>query len=336
MVTLETTEEPPLLSIRELRVRIASDGQEVRAVDGVDLDILPGETVGIVGESGCGKSMTALAVMGLLPWPQARVASGRVVFDGRDLLKLPPREMRALRGDRIAMIFQEPMTSLNPLLTVGRQVAEALEVHRDLGTKAAAAAAVELLARVGIPSPAARAADHPHRLSGGMRQRVMIAMAMACRPRLLIADEPTTALDVTIQAQILDLIEELQRETGAAVLLITHNLGVVAETARRVAVMYAGRVVEQAPTASLFDRPTHPYTAGLIGSVPVLGRRGRDARMRLREIPGMVPALTRDRTGCAFAPRCAWRVAACTDAPPPERSAGPHRVACHVNAPVSA
>jgi peptide/nickel transport system ATP-binding protein len=333
---LTTPAEQPLLSIRGLRVRIASDGQDVRAVEGVDLDIMPGETVGIVGESGCGKSMTALAVMGLLPRPQGRVAGGEILFEGRDLLQLPEHERRMLRGNRIAMVFQEPMTSLNPVLTVGRQVAEALEVHRGLGRPAARAAAVELLARVGIPAPASRAADHPHRLSGGMRQRVMIAMAMACRPRLLIADEPTTALDVTIQAQILDLIEELQRETGAAVLLITHNLAVVAETARRVVVMYAGRVVEAAPVAALFDNPAHPYTSGLIGSVPVLGQRARVGRQRLREIPGLVPSLTRDHPGCAFAPRCASRVPTCLAAPPPIRRSGAHASACHVHAPQAA
>jgi len=323
----------PLLSIQGLRTEIRTGDGIVRAVDGLDLEIGPGETVGLVGESGCGKSMTALSIMRLLPRPNAAIAAGRILFDGSDLAALDEAAMRRIRGDRIAMIFQEPMTSLNPVMTVGRQIAEALIEHRGADRRTAQAGAVELLARVGIPSPAARARDYPHRFSGGMRQRAMIAMAMACRPRLLIADEPTTALDVTIQAQILDLIAALQAETGMAVLLITHNFGIVADRAQRMAVMYAGRVVEEGTTASLFDAPAHPYTRGLLASLPRLGDKAVRGRGRLAAIPGIVPRLTRLPAGCAFAPRCAERRSACAAGRPgfTVLAEPPHRVRCFVH-----
>lgn len=278
----------------------------VRAVNGVSFHLEPGETLGLVGESGSGKSVTALTIMRLLP-PGARVEGGRVRMDGRDLLSLSEREMRRLRGASIAMVFQEPMTSLNPVLTVGDQIAEAIRLHEPVSAGEAWRRAVEMLERVGIPEPARRARQYPHQLSGGMRQRVMIAMAVACRPRVLIADEPTTALDVTVQAQILDLMKELQREFGTAILLITHDLGVVAETCNRVAVMYAGRIVEMAPVAALFDRPLHPYTEGLLHSLPYAAR----PRERLRAIRGSVPNLARLPSGCAFHPRCPYADALC-------------------------
>jgi peptide/nickel transport system ATP-binding protein len=279
----------------------------VKAVDGVDFQVAAGETLAIVGESGCGKSMTALSLMRLIPDPPGRIVSGAVRLGGRDLLKLGEEEMRKVRGNEISMIFQEPMTSLNPVMTIGKQIAEALVLHRDLNRKAAFQRAIEMLDLVRIPEPAQRAREYPHQLSGGMRQRAMIAMALACNPRVLIADEPTTALDVTIQAQILDLILELQREFHAAVILITHDLGVVAETARRVIVMYAGRKVEEADVGELFARPLHPYTVGLMASIPRLDlMRGEDKRNdeRLQEIPGIVPPLFALPAGCAFAPRC--------------------------------
>jgi peptide/nickel transport system ATP-binding protein len=279
----------------------------VKAVDGVDFQVAAGETLAIVGESGCGKSMTALSLLRLIPDPPGRIVSGVVKLGGRDLLKISEEEMRRVRGNEISMIFQEPMTSLNPVMTIGRQISEALILHRDMDRKAALKRAVEMLDLVRIPEPAQRAKEYPHQLSGGMRQRAMIAMALACNPKVLIADEPTTALDVTIQAQILELILELQREFGAAVILITHDLGVVAETARRVIVMYAGRKVEEAAVGELFSRPLHPYTVGLLASIPRLDLlRGevRNATDRLQEIPGMVPPLFDLPEGCAFAPRC--------------------------------
>ncbi|HTR86154.1 MAG TPA: ABC transporter ATP-binding protein [Reyranella sp.] len=279
----------------------------VRAVDEVAFGVASGETLAIVGESGCGKSMTALSLMRLIPDPPGRIVSGSVKLGGRDLLKLSEQEMRGVRGNEISMIFQEPMTSLNPVMTIGKQIAEALILHRNMGRKAALKRAVEMLDLVKIPEPGQRAKEYPHQLSGGMRQRAMIAMALACNPKVLIADEPTTALDVTIQAQILDLILELQKEFGAAVILITHDLGVVAETARRVIVMYAGRKVEEAEVGELFARPMHPYTVGLMNSIPRLDiMRGDDKRhdQRLQEIPGIVPPLFALPTGCAFAPRC--------------------------------
>ena len=280
----------------------------VRAVNGVSFDVRRGETLAIVGESGSGKSVTALSILGLLPAPPARVESGRIRFGERDLLTLPESALRDVRGNSISMIFQEPMTSLDPLMTVGRQIAESIEIHQGLPRSAALAAAVEALDRVRVPEPARRARQYPFQLSGGLRQRVMIAMAMACNPRLLIADEPTTALDVTVQAQILNLMDDLKEGTGASIILITHDLGVVAEMAQRVVVMYAGQVVERGGVNELFERPLHPYTLGLLGSVPRLysslatepGDDGED----LREIPGIVPSMREAIAGCSFAPRC--------------------------------
>ena len=279
----------------------------VKAVDGVKFEVASGETLAIVGESGCGKSMTALSLMRLIPDPPGRIVSGSVKLAGRDLLQLSEEEMRGVRGNEISMIFQEPMTSLNPVMTIGKQIAEALILHRDMDRKAATKRAIEMLDLVRMAEPAARVKEYPHQLSGGMRQRAMIAMALACNPKVLIADEPTTALDVTIQAQILELIVELQREFAAAVILITHDLGVVAETAQRVIVMYAGRKVEEADVGELFARPLHPYTAGLMASIPrldLLRGETKDASSRLQEIPGIVPPLFALPPGCAFAPRC--------------------------------
>ena len=296
-----------LLVVDRLRTYFYTRQGIVKAVDGVTFSVRPAETLAIVGESGCGKSMTALSLMRLIPDPPGRIVSGVVKLGGRDLLKLSEEEMRRVRGNDISMIFQEPMTSLNPVMTIGKQIAEALILHRDMNRKEALKRAVEMLDLVRIPEPAQRAKEYPHQLSGGMRQRAMIAMALACNPKLLIADEPTTALDVTIQAQILELILELQREFGAAVILITHDLGVVAETARRVIVMYAGRKVEEAEVGELFSRPLHPYTVGLLASIPRLDLlRGevRNAADRLQEIPGIVPPLFDLPEGCAFAPRC--------------------------------
>ncbi len=284
----------------------------MRAVEGVSFHVGEGELLGLVGESGCGKSMTALSVMRLVGAP-GRIVGGEVWFDGRDLLKLSESEMRAIRGDDIAMIFQDPMTSLNPVYTVGEQIAEALRLHRNLGRKAAREGAVEAMREVAIPDPGRRADDYPHQLSGGMRQRVMIAMALACDPKLLIADEPTTALDVTIQAQILELIDELRRTRNLGVLLITHDLGVVAEVADRVAVMYTGRVVEASPVGELFARPRHPYTEGLLRSVPKLTEVGVKKAERLQTIEGTVPKPTNLPPGCHFAPRCPHRMPRCTE-----------------------
>ncbi|MGE0751789.1 MAG: ABC transporter ATP-binding protein [Variibacter sp.] len=299
--------------MRDLRVKFRADnGRITHAVDGVDLTVARGATLGLVGESGSGKSVTALSVMGLLPSHSADIA-GTIRFDGIDLLSIDDRELRDLRGNRLAMIFQEPMTSLNPSFTIGEQIAETLIRHRGLSAEQAKARAIELLRRVNIPSPEERFDDYPHRLSGGMRQRAMIAIAIACGPQLLIADEPTTALDVTIQAQILDLLRELKATSDAAIVLITHDLGVVAEVCDEVAVMYAGQVVERAPVDALFARPGHPYTVGLLGSIPRLGERVD----RLAAIEGMVPNMTAPPPGCRFAPRCPLAVEACVKAPPP-------------------
>ena len=294
-------------------------------MDSVSFAIGTGETLGLVGESGCGKSVTALSVMRLLP-KNGRVIAGMVRFDGTDLLTLSESGMRAIRGNRIAMIFQEPMTSLNPVHTIGEQIAEAVRIHEGASHAAALARAEEMLRLVRIPDANRRLRDYPHQFSGGMRQRAMIAMALACSPRLLIADEPTTALDVTIQAQILRLMLELKERIGAAILMITHDLGVVAETCQRVIVMYAGRVVEEASVEALFDSPAHPYTRGLMGSIP----RGADRRRRrLPEIPGVVPSLSERLVGCAFAPRCALAIDECRAATPPLRTVAPgHRAAC--------
>ncbi|HEY3912422.1 MAG TPA: ABC transporter ATP-binding protein [Stellaceae bacterium] len=301
----------------------------VRAVDGVTFHVLPGETLAIVGESGCGKSVTALSVLRLVPSP-GRIVSGAIRFAGRDLLTLSEARMRELRGNQIAMIFQEPMTSLNPVLTIGRQIAETVTLHQGLGRAAALGRATELLRLVQIPEAGRRVGDYPHQLSGGMRQRAMVAMALACSPKLLIADEPTTALDVTIQAQILDLLRELKQKTETAIVLITHDLGVVAEMAQRVVVMYAGRMAEAAPVAALFRRPLHPYTRGLLDSVPRLGASlDPAAPRRLTEIRGAVPALDQAIAGCAFAPRCTYATDIChRQAPLLEAKEPGHFAAC--------
>jgi len=293
----------PLLEVRGLQTAFYTRDGAVRAVDGIDFSVDRGEIMGLVGESGCGKSVTSLSIMGLVAKP-GRVDGGEILFDGRDLLKLSSGEMRGLRGNRISMIFQQPQSSLNPVWNVGRQISEVLEIHRGMKRKAARARALELLSMVGISDPERRLGAFPHEMSGGMAQRVMIAMALACEPELLIADEPTTALDVTIQAQILDLMRTLRDETGTAIILITHDLGVIAEMADRVAVMYAGEIVEQAEVAELFGAPLHPYTRGLIGSIPVVGVE----RDELAVIPGNVPNLIDLPHGCRFAPRCVTRI----------------------------
>jgi oligopeptide transport system ATP-binding protein len=316
-----------ILEVSGLTVRFASQGQEVHAVEDVAFSLGRGETLGIVGESGSGKSVTALALMRLVPTPPGRIISGRVLFEGRDLLAVSAEEIRAVRGRDIAMIFQDPMTSLNPVLTIGRQLTEVLEVHLGLGAKAARNRAIELLTLVGIPAPEQRIDDYPHRFSGGMRQRAMIAMAVACNPKLLIADEPTTALDVTIQAQILEILGNLQRELGMAVILITHDLGVVAGLADRVAVMYGGRIVEEGPTADVFRDPRMPYTIGLLGSIP---RLDRPDERRLTPIPGKPPEPIGSAMRCRFAPRCPHAAPICRVKAPPFRAIGPGRHArCH-------
>ena len=314
-----------LLEVRDLAIRFRTEGGEFTAVDGISFEVQAGRTLGIVGESGCGKSVTSLAIMGLLPKGQGRIAGGSIRLDGVDLATLPAAEMRALRGDRIAMIFQEPMTSLNPAFTIGDQLIEAIRCHREMDHAAARAHAIEMLRRVRIPAPEERIDVYPHKLSGGMRQRVMIAMALACEPQLLIADEPTTALDVTIQAQVLELMRAMREATGSAIILITHDLGVIAEMADEVAVMYAGRVVERASVARLFAQPQHPYTIGLLGSIPKLDR----TQARLTAIEGQVPTPTTRTSGCRFAARCPFADAQCTAAVPPltEQAAG-HYAAC--------
>src|SRR5437763_7199440 len=296
-----------LLEVENLGTWFYTRQGSVKAVDGVQFQVASGETLAIVGESGCGKSMTALSLMRLIPDPPGRIVSGTVKLAGRNLLELSEEQMRKVRGNDISMIFQEPMTSLNPVMTIGKQIAEALILHRDMNRKEALKRAVEMLDLVRIPEPHQRAKEYPHQLSGGMRQRAMIAMALACNPKVLIADEPTTALDVTIQAQILELILELQKELGTAIILITHNLGVVAETAQRVIVMYAGKKVEEAEVDALFGQPLHPYTHGLLASIPrleIMGGRTANSVQRLKEIPGMVPALNNLPPGCTFPPRC--------------------------------
>ena len=319
--------QAPLLDVSDLRTHFFTLDGVTRAVDGVNLRIHAGETLGVVGESGCGKSVTALSIMRLLPPRLGRIVSGSVLFDGQDILALSEAEMRSVRGNRIAMIFQEPMTSLNPVLTIGDQIAEAVMIHQNKDRADAMARAVEVLELVRIPDAERRVRDYPHQFSGGMRQRVMIAMALSCNPKLLIADEPTTALDVTIQAQILRLMLELKGAFGAAVMLITHDLGVVAETCQRVIVMYAGRKVEEAAVIDLFDRPLHPYTRGLMASIP--RRRGQARAARLKEIPGIVPSLREPIPGCAFADRCGFVTDRCRREAPPLIQQGPaHAVAC--------
>nr|WP_314071540.1 ABC transporter ATP-binding protein [uncultured Roseococcus sp.] len=313
----------PLLEIRGLQTWFETRAGTVKAVNGVDLSIERGETVALVGESGSGKSVTAYSVLRLIEAAGGRIAGGEVLFDGTDMLRLDPASLRAVRGNRIAMIFQEPLSALNPVQSIGTQIVEALRLHRDIGLRAARERAVELLELVRMPSPRERLEEYPHRLSGGMRQRAMIAIALACEPDLLIADEPTTALDVTTQAQILDLLRELQGRLGMAMLLITHDLGVVAETADRVAVLYAGRVVEQGPVETLFDAPAHPYTRGLLDAVRIEELRPGS---RLPEIPGMVPSLLALPPGCAFAPRCPRATPACDAGPPAMRAGGEGRL----------
>ena len=322
----------PLMSLQDLRVEFDTRHGRVTALSGVSLDVMPGETLGIVGESGCGKSITALAMMGLIPNPPGHLTEGTITFDGEDITRAPARRMRQLRGGEIAMIFQEPMTSLNPVFTVGDQIAEAILLHQDISRAEADKQVVELLETVGIPEPAARARTYPHQLSGGMRQRVMIAMAISCRPKLLIADEPTTALDVTVQAQIFDLMRDIQQKFGVAIVLITHDMGAIAEMTDRVAVMYAGRVIEQGLSDQILDDPLHPYTRGLIGCIPVLGRAAASADRLppLAEIPGVVPPLHLLGKGCAFADRCALADDRCRADRPLLSAAGHgHPVACH-------
>ncbi len=318
-------ERDALLSVEGLSIRLAA-GQG-NLVDDVGFAVRRGETLCIVGESGCGKSLTGLSLMGLLPPPPVQVTSGSVWFEERDLLGLSQRALADLRGDRMAMIFQEPMTALNPAFTIGDQIAEGVTRHRGGGRAAARARALEMLGKVGIPAPETRLDAYPHQLSGGMRQRAMIAMALANDPQLLIADEPTTALDVTIQAQVLGLIRALQRDTGTALILITHDLGVVAEVADKVAVMYAGRIVESGPVGAIFDDPQHPYTIGLMGSLPGLEADGRSAR--LATIPGMVPPPEAMPAGCRFADRCPFAIRRCAEAPALRSPAPGHSVACH-------
>jgi peptide/nickel transport system ATP-binding protein len=316
----------PLLEVKGLRTEFRTGGSSFAAVDGISFSLAPGETLGIVGESGCGKSVTSLSIMRLVPNPPGRITAGEIRLEGRNLLELPESDMRAVRGDDIAMIFQEPMTSLNPVQTVGEQIVEAIQLHRSLGAAQARARALEMLRLVKIPSPDTRLDEYPHQLSGGMRQRVMIAMALACDPKLLIADEPTTALDVTIQAQILDLLRDLRERTGAAIMLITHDLGVVAELAHRVIVMYAGRIVEEAPVGLLFADPQHPYTLGLLGSIPRLGSDGDE---RLTAIEGVVPNPYALPPGCRFSPRCPLADSKCRAEQPALREIAPgHRAAC--------
>jgi peptide/nickel transport system ATP-binding protein len=317
-----------LLEIKGLKTHFHTDDGWLHAVDGVDIHIDRGETVGVVGESGCGKSVTAKTVMKLIDMPPGKIVAGQVLWKGRDLVPLDAEAMQKIRAKEIAIIFQEPMTSLNPVYTVGEQIAESLRLHEGLSRKDALDRAVEMLKLVRIPTPERRVRDYPHQFSGGMRQRVMIAIALACKPQLVIADEPTTALDVTIQAQILDLLGRLRSEMGMAVMLITHAMGVVAEVAQRVVVMYAGKVVEEAPVKELFARPRHPYTQGLIRSIPRIDLDAQH-KVRLEAIPGTVPKLIEPADGCRFAARCKHAIPQCLQATPPLREAAPgHRVAC--------
>jgi peptide/nickel transport system ATP-binding protein len=317
-----------LLEIKGLKTHFATDEGIVQAVDGVDLSIDRGETLGVVGESGCGKTVTALSVLKLIPMPPGRIVAGQILWRGRDLVPLDGEEMDGIRSKEIAIVFQEPMTSLNPVYTVGEQIAEVIRRHEGLGRRGALKKTIDMLGLVQIPNPKRRAHDYPHQFSGGMRQRVMIAMALSCNPRLLIADEPTTALDVTIQAQILELLQDLKQRLGMAIMLITHAMGVVAETAQRVVVMYAGKVIEEAPVEQLFARPRHPYTQGLIRAIPRLDRAAT-RKTRLETIAGVVPSLMQPPPGCRFAPRCRYALPVCREGVPPLREieAG-HKVAC--------
>jgi peptide/nickel transport system ATP-binding protein len=323
----ETGSAAPLLDIRGLKTHFATDDGIVQAVDGVDLTIHRGETVGVVGESGCGKTVTAMSVLKLIAMPPGKIVAGQILYQGRDLVPLDTREMDRVRAKDIAMVFQEPMTSLNPVYSIGEQIAESLRKHEGLSRRDALDKTIEMLRLVQIPNPDKRVNDYPHQFSGGMRQRVMIAMALACSPKLLIADEPTTALDVTIQAQILELLGDMKARFGMAIMLITHAMGVVAETCQRVVVMYAGRVIEEAPVDELFANPRHPYTQGLIRSIPRIDLAG--AKTRLEAIPGVVPSLLRPPPGCRFAARCRFASAKCREAVPVLRDVGGgHRVAC--------
>jgi oligopeptide transport system ATP-binding protein len=329
MIRHDAPTAPPLLSVRDLRVTFGSGERTVHAVNGIGYDLELGDTLGVVGESGCGKSVSSLALMRLLPKPAAKITSGKIIFEGEEILSMSEEAVREMRGDRMAMIFQDPMTSLNPVLTIERQLTEVLETHRKLKRSGAITRAVELLELVGIPAAKRRLRDYPHQFSGGMRQRVMIAMALACDPQLLIADEPTTALDVTIQAQILDLMRSAVAEMGTALILITHDLGVVAGMARSINVMYAGHIVERAETHELYGRPRHPYTVGLLQSIPRLDAQGRG---ELVPIQGQPPDLSRDIPGCPFAPRCFNAQDRCRQEMPPleaaPNAAPGHEVAC--------
>ena len=324
--------EAALLTVEDLRVEFKTRRGTALVLAGVDFEIRAGETLCVVGESGCGKSMTALALLRLIPSPPGRISSGKVLFQGEDLLQASEERMRAVRGNRISMIFQEPMTSLNPVFTVGEQIGESLRLHAGLAASAARERAIEMLRQVGIPAPERRVDEYPHQLSGGMRQRVMIAIALACRPDILIADEPTTALDVTVQAQIFDLLHDLQREKGTAILFITHDMGAVAEMADRVIVMYAGRVIEQGTTAAVLSQPGHPYTRGLIECLPELGSSASSERADLTEIAGVVPSIWELGSGCAFRERCPRAMPRCAVEVPPMFALGPneagHGAAC--------
>ena len=330
-VTKRSPADSPVLAVDDLTVRFDTRDGIVHAVNGVSFDLNPGETIGLVGESGCGKSVTALSIMRLIPQPPGRIEKGTITLEGRNLLELTEGEMRRVRGNEISMIFQEPMTSLNPVLTVGFQIAEALMLHQGFSKKAAHKKAVESLELVRIPEAVRRTGEYPHQMSGGMRQRAMIAMALSCDPKVLIADEPTTALDVTIQAQILRLMRQLKDRLRSAIIIITHDLGVIAEMAERVVVMYAGRKVEEASAHELFDRPMHPYTHGLMASIPRIDKAGggENTKRRLDEIPGIVPSLREKILGCPFAPRCRFATDQCRQVDPPlvEKVTG-HWVAC--------
>jgi len=324
------TDQSILLDVKELKTHFFTRKGIIKAADGISFEIHRGETLGVVGESGCGKSISALSIMRLVPSPPGRIVGGEILFEGQNLLQMSLDRIRKMRGSEISMIFQEPMTSLNPVYTVGEQIAEVIRIHQGLGRREAREQAVEMLDRVGIPSPERRVQDYPYQMSGGMRQRIMIAIALSCHPKLLIADEPTTALDVSIQSQILDLINQLKEDLGISILFITHNLGVVAETAQRVVVMYAGKVIEASKVRDLFHQPLHPYTRGLLNSIPAWhqSRKKRD-RHRLQEIPGMIPDPFHLPKGCLFYPRCPDKRTRCEDqAPPLERKGEDHYVRC--------
>jgi len=319
----------PLLSVQNLCVEFKTRAGVVRVIDDLSFDLAPGETLGLVGESGCGKSMTSLAIMGLIPSPPGYIAKGQILLNNEDLISAPESRLRQIRGNEISMIFQEPMTSLNPVFSIGEQIAEAVRLHQGLDREAALQRALEMLRAVHIPAPEQRLREYPHQLSGGMRQRIMIAMALACNPTLLIADEPTTALDVTVQAQIFDLLQESQQQTGAAIILITHDMGVIAEMVQRVVVMYAGRKVEEGPVEVILENPAHPYTQGLIRCVPHIDPDPQLERPPLLEIPGVVPALSELGQGCPFAPRCAHVMSRCHESMPVQTQVSErHQVAC--------